>query len=122
MSTVNNWMILSGAPLDVESEDDEALPEPVKFLNRLLLVEYGFQPGPGFARVDHLAGGDKALEADVFLLAESHGVDEDVMLSLMKLSPWGHAARIQIFLKTQEEAHWRQVAAMFPGTREKLSL
>lgn len=112
MSTVNNWMILSGTLLDVEGEDD-ALPACIIALNQCIVEHLGFTEGKGFTRVDQYAGGNKALEADVFLFAESHGIDPSLMIALITRVAWGDNF-IQIFFKGEEEHCWRQVARLVP--------
>lgn len=115
MSTVNNWMILSGAPLDITtSESDEELPDCILDLNRRIAEYLEDSGAPGFTRVDHLAGGNKALEADVFLLAESRGVGVGDMLGFITQVCWGFDSNVQILYKGQEDSHWRQLLMMAP--------
>lgn len=115
MSTVNNWMILSGVPLGCEGEDDKALPACIIDLNRRLAELRGTSPQAGFVRVDQYAGGSKALEADVFLLAESHGVEVGEMLGFITSVNWGTDTVIQVLYKGQEDRGWRQLVGLYPA-------
>ncbi len=100
MSLVDNWILCS------EILDEDQFLDAV---NRHLLSE----PGPynqGFSRVDHYAGGSKALEADVFLLASNYGDSGHVIDSIKKaIAELRVTEAVQLLHKGQEQIFWGTV-------------
>ncbi len=118
MSTVDNWMILSGVPIDCEGNEFEgALPACVIDLNRRIAEHHGTSPELGFVRVDHhaLRGSQKAVEADVFLYAESRGLSVGEMLGLITQVDWGSETEVQVLYNGQDDHSWGQILRIVPG-------
>ncbi len=97
MSFVDNWMLCS------EIMDEDQFLDAV---NRHLLSE----PNPydqGFVRVDRLAGGTKAMEADVFLLASNYGDQDHIIDSIKKaIAELYVMCPVQLLSKKQEQSFW----------------
>lgn len=104
MSTVANWILMTSSP---EALDDE---DPSDFVVRInqRIGDAGGRPLEKYARVDHRAGGYKAMEADVYILATNY-FDYDEMVKIVreevvKMAEPG--VRVQLVHMGQDDEAW----------------
>lgn len=64
---------------------------------------------PGFVQVDQHAGGNKAMECDVFMAAVN-GLDLDEVLEKLRKVPWAFPEEVQLFVKEQDDENFRVYA------------
>jgi hypothetical protein len=102
MSHVDNWMILSNSSMQ-ETDEEEMLPRQMISLNDSLTER--FSGYVCFERVDQLAGGTKAIEADVFMLA-TNNLDSDEVLSIIRSNDWD-GCTVQVLFLGQRDTQWR---------------
>ncbi len=107
MSLVTNYMILPSCDADVEALNSE--------LAALTDEDGGASPQPAFAQVDQHAGGGKAMEVSVWLLATNYFTPTQMLPVLQKVR-WHLPCRF-LFCGQEDDA-WTVLDAM-PVESEK---
>lgn len=104
MSHVNNYMIcaLEGEWDDARKLEFAATLTPPLWRNR----------GSPFVLVSDLAGGGKAVEADVWMAA-FNGLEPTDLLNHLRTIEWDHPEDVQLIIKEQDDEQWRAVL-VFP--------
>lgn len=112
MSHVDNWMILG------PHRDEDGEVESIVSLNQRLATRFG--PWVQFERVNQHAGGSKALESGVLLLAVNMVPHRDVLQEILA-TDWGDDW-LQVLFRGQHDDEWRFLTPQdLASERERLA-
>jgi hypothetical protein len=99
MSVVTNIILVTG----IEGDDEEGMPSPGAAKLNLWIENEHQSCGPNaLVKVDHIGGGNKAIESDMYIGAVNYLIKED-LVAVFRSIKWERPESAQLIIREQDE-------------------